>query len=185
VVTQLQPITVIFPVPEDNVRVISRRLREGTSVPVTAYDRTNTTKLAEGKLLTVDNQIDPTTGTIKLRAEFDNKDGQLFANQFVNIRLLVDVLHDQIVIPSAAVRRGAPNGVATTFVYRVNGSTVAVDPVTLGQSDGERVAVLSGLASGDVVVTEGADRLRDGAAIVLPGTVANAKPASPPTGAPH
>jgi membrane fusion protein, multidrug efflux system len=185
VVTQLQPITVIFPVPEDNVRAISRRLREGTTIPVTAYDRTNTTKLAEGKLLTVDNQIDPTTGTIKLRAEFDNKDGTLFANQFVNIRLLVDVLHDQIVIPSAAVRRGAPNGVATTFVYRVNGSKVAVVPVTLGQSDGERVAVQSGLATGDLVVTEGADRLRDGAAIVLPGAVANAKPASPRTGTAH
>jgi multidrug efflux system membrane fusion protein len=169
VVTQLQPITVIFPVPEDYVRLISQRLHGGTSLSVTAWDRDNSIKLAQGKLLTVDNQIDPTTGTIKLRAEFDNKDGALFANQFVNIRLLVDVLHDQIIIPSAAVHRGAPNGVATTFVYRVNAARkVAVQPVSLGQADGERVAVLSGLAAGDVVVTEGADRLRDGATVVLP-----------------
>jgi multidrug efflux system membrane fusion protein len=182
----LQPITVIFPVPEDNVRAISRRLREGSSLPVTAYDRTNTVKLAEGRLLTVDNQIDPTTGTIKLRAEFDNKDGSLFSNQFVNIRLLVDVLHDQIIIPSAAVRRGAPNGVATTFVYRVNSdSKVAVDPVALGQSDGERVAVLTGLRAGDVVVTEGADRLRDGAAVTLPGTAADAASGASRTGTAH
>jgi len=186
VVTQLQPITVIFPVPEDNVRTISRRLREGTSLAVTAYDRTNTVKLAEGKLLTVDNQIDPTTGTIKLRAEFDNKDGSLFANQFVNVRLLVDVLRDQIVIPSAAVRRGAPNGVATTFVYRLKGrDQVSVEPVTLGQSDGDRVAVLAGLAVGDVVVTEGADRLREGAAVVLPGAVTQAAPPSSRAGAAH
>ena len=186
VVTQLQPITVIFPVPEDNVRTISRRLREGTSLAVTAYDRTNTVKLADGKLLTVDNQIDPTTGTIKLRAEFDNKDGSLFANQFVNVRLLVDVLHDQIVIPSAAVRRGAPNGVATTFVYRLKDrDKVAVEPVTLGQSDGDRVAVLAGLAIGDVVVTEGADRLREGAAVVLPGAAAQTVPPSSRAGAAH
>ena len=169
VVTQLQPITVIFPVPEDYVRLISQRLHGGSSLSVTAWDRDNSIKLAQGKLLTVDNQIDPTTGTIKLRAEFDNKDGALFANQFVNIRLLVDVLRDQIIIPSAAVHRGAPNGVATTFVYRVNAARkVAVRPVSLGQADGERVAVLSGLAAGDVVVTEGADRLRDGATVVLP-----------------
>jgi multidrug efflux system membrane fusion protein len=175
VVTQLQPITVIFPVPEDYVRLISQRLHGGSSLSVTAWDRDNSAKLAQGKLLTVDNQIDPTTGTIKLRAEFDNKDGALFANQFVNIRLLVDVLHDQIIIPSAAVHRGAPNGVATTFVYRVNAARkVAVQPVSLGQADGERVAVLSGLVAGDVVVTEGADRLRDGATVVLPDPTAPA-----------
>jgi multidrug efflux system membrane fusion protein len=153
---------------------------------VTAWDRDNSIKLAQGKLLTVDNQIDPTTGTIKLRAEFDNKDGALFANQFVNIRLLVDVLHDQIIIPSAAVHRGAPNGVATTFVYRVNAARkVAVQPVSLGQADGERVAVLSGLAAGDVVVTEGADRLRDGATVVLPEPIAPAGAASSKTGIAH
>jgi multidrug efflux system membrane fusion protein len=169
VVTQLQPITAIFPVPEDNVPEIIKRMREGPGLTVSAFDRTNTSKLADGKLLTADNQIDPTTGTIKLRAEFDNKDGRLFANQFVNIQLLLDVLHDQIIIPTAAVHRGAPNGVATTFVYLVDAhSKVSVHPVTLGVADGERVAVLAGLAAGDVVVTEGGDRLRDGAVVVLP-----------------
>ena len=173
VVTQLQPITVIFPVPEDNVRLISQRLREGAKLSVSASDRSNTNQLAQGRLLTADNQIDPTTGTIKLRAEFDNRDGALFANQFVNVQLLLDVLHNQVIIPMAAVHRGAPKGVATTFVYRVQGTHATVNPVTLGQSDGERVAVLSGLAAGDVVVTEGADRLRDGATVVLAGGTAH------------
>jgi membrane fusion protein, multidrug efflux system len=169
VVTQLQPITAIFPVPEDNVTSIVKHLRDGVALTVYAFDRTNTSKLAEGKLLTVDNQIDPTTGTIKLRAQFENADGLLFANQFVNIQLLVDILHDQIMIPSAAVHRGAPNGVATAFVYLVGPhNTVSVHPVTLGIADGERVAVLSGLAAGDLVVTEGGDRLRDGATVVPP-----------------
>jgi membrane fusion protein, multidrug efflux system len=169
VVTQLQPITVIFPVPEDNVTAIVKHLRDGVALTVSAFDRTNTSKLADGKLLTADNQIDPTTGTIKLRAEFDNTDGLLFANQFVNIQLLVDVLHEQVIIPAAAVHRGAPNGVTTAFVYLVGPrSTVAVHPITLGIADGERVAVLSGLAAGDQVVTEGGDRLRDGALVVLP-----------------
>jgi multidrug efflux system membrane fusion protein len=169
VVTQLQPITAIFPVPEDNVTTIVKHLRDGAALTVYAFDRTNTSKLAEGKLLTVDNQIDPTTGTIKLRAQFDNSDGLLFANQFVNIQLLVDVLHDQVIIPSAAVHRGAPNGVTTAFVYLVGPrSTVSVHPITLGIADGERVAVLAGLAAGDRVVTEGGDRLRDGALVVLP-----------------
>lgn len=175
VVTQLQPITAIFPVPEDNASMILRRLHEGAALTVTAYDRTSTTKLAVGRLLTADNEIDPTTGTIKLRAEFENKDGLLFANQFVNIELLLDVQHDQIIVPSAAVHRGAPNGASASFVYLVRpGSTVAVRPVTLGISDGERVAATSGLAAGDVVVTEGGDRLRDGAAIVLPDAPAGA-----------
>jgi multidrug efflux system membrane fusion protein len=169
VVTQLQPITAIFPVPEDNASLINKRLHEGASLTVTAYDRTSTSKLAVGKLLTADNEIDPTTGTIKLRAEFENRDGLLFANQFVNIELLLNVLHDQIIIPVAAVHRGAPNGIASSFVYLVRaGNTVAVHPVTLGVSDGEHVIVLTGLKLGDVVVTEGGDRLRDGASIVLP-----------------
>jgi membrane fusion protein, multidrug efflux system len=169
VVTQLQPITVIFPVPEDNASMIIRRLHDGGSLTVTAFDRTSTSKLAVGKLLTADNEIDPTTGTIKLRAEFENKDGLLFANQFVNIELLLSVQHAQIIIPSAAVHRGAPNGVASSFVYLVRtNNTVAVHPVTLGVSDGERVVAMTGLAVGDIVVTEGGDRLRDGAAIVLP-----------------
>jgi multidrug efflux system membrane fusion protein len=171
VITQLQPITAIFPVPEDNVSQISRRLTQGATLPVVAYDRSNSDKLAEGKLLTLDNQIDTTTGTVKLKALFDNQDGALFPNQFVNIQLVVDTLHDQVVMPNAAVHRGAPNGVVTPFVYVVNSktSTVSVRPVTLGALDGERVAVTAGLGAGDVVVTEGGDRLRDGAQVLLPG----------------
>jgi multidrug efflux system membrane fusion protein len=169
VVTQLQPITAIFSIPEDNITTIMRRLHDGATLTVEAFDRGNSGKLADGKLLTADNQIDATTGTFKLRALFDNQDGLLFANQFVNIRLLVNSLQNQIIMPNAAVHRGAPNGVTSTFVYLVNvDSTVAVRPVVLGVVDGERVAVVKGLAPGDVVVTEGGDRLRDGARVLLP-----------------
>jgi multidrug efflux system membrane fusion protein len=122
----------------------------------------------------VDNEIDVTTGTVKLRALFDNKDNMLFPNQFVNIQLIVDDLKNQVVMPNAAVHRGAPNGVTTTFVYLVNpDNTVSVHPVTLGTVDGERVGVTAGLTPGAVVVTEGGDRLRDGATVELPGTEAS------------
>jgi multidrug efflux system membrane fusion protein len=171
VITQLQPITAIFPVPEDNVTKIMQRLHDGATLDAEAYDRTNSAKLAVGKVLTVDNQIDVTTGTVKLRAEFDNKDNMLFPNQFVNIQLLVDDLKNQVMMPNAAVHRGAPNGVTSTFVYLVNAdSTVSVRPVTLGVVDGENVGVTAGLTPGAVVVTEGGDRLRDGATVSLPGT---------------
>jgi multidrug efflux system membrane fusion protein len=179
VINQLQPITVIFPVPEDYVPALVRRLRQGGALTVEAYDRTNSTKLAEGKLLTIDNQIDVTTGTVKLRAQFDNADGVLFPNQFVNVQLLQEVLQNQIIIPSSAVRRGAPNGVLSTFVYAVNADrTVTVRPVTLGTVDGERVAVTQGLAVGETVVTEGGDRLREGAKVLLPGAAAPSAVAS-------
>jgi multidrug efflux system membrane fusion protein len=184
VINQLQPITVIFSIPEDNVSALMRRLRDPAPMTVEAFDRTNSSKLADGRLLTVDNEIDVTTGTVKLRAQFDNADGLLFPNQFVNIQLLEETLHDQIVIPNAAVRRGAPNGVVSTFVYVVNADrTVAVRPVTLGVVDGERVAVAKGLAVGEVVVTEGGDRLRDGAQVLLPGAAPPARAAPPPGGA--
>jgi len=170
VITQLQPITVIFPIAEDYVPALEQRLRSGATLQVEAYDRSNTQRLAVGKLLTLDNEIDPTTGTVKLRATFDNENNALFPNQFVNVHLLEDVLHRQLIIPGAAVRRGAPNGTLSTFVYVVKpDSTVAVRPITLGQVDGNNVAVTSGLAAGDTVVTDGGDRLRDGAAVLLPG----------------
>jgi multidrug efflux system membrane fusion protein len=179
-INQLQPITVIFSIPEDNVSAVMKRVQSGAVLPVDAYDRPNTTKIASGKLLTVDNSIDITTGMVKLRAQFDNTDSSLFPNQFVNIQLLQDVLANQIIMPNAAVRRGAPNGVATTFVYVVKAdSSVSVRPVTLGVVDGENVAVTAGLKAGEVVVTEGGDRLRDGAQVQLP----NAAPA-PAAGAP-
>src|SRR5208282_5240771 len=140
-INQLQPITVIFPIPEDNVSAVMKRLHDGATLTVEAYDRTNSTKIADGKLLTADNTIDVTTGTVKLRAKFDNTDNALFPNQFVNIQLLQETLQHQVIMPNAAVRRGAPNGVVTTFVYVVKPDrTVEVRPVTLGVIDGERAA---------------------------------------------
>jgi membrane fusion protein, multidrug efflux system len=194
VINQLQPITVIFAIPEDNVPALMRRLHEGTPLPVEAYDKPNTTKLADGQLFSVDNEIDVTTGTIKLRAQFANTDDLLFPNQFVNIQLLQELLKNQIVIPNSAVRRGAPNGVVSTFVYLVNpDSTVKVRPVTLGVVDGERQAVTAGLAAGEIVVTEGGDRLRDGAQVLLPSatkpaaarTPGGAKPGTPGAAGAH
>ncbi len=181
VVNQLQPISVLFAIPEDNVPSLMKKISGGASMQVEAYDRTNALKLAVGKLSTVDNEIDTTTGTVKLRAQFDNADGSLFPNQFVNVSLLQELLENQLIMPNAAVRRGAPNGVVTTFVYLVKADkTVAVEPVTLGAVDGERVAVVSGLAAGDVVVTEGGDRLRDGAQVQLPAANADAGPSGAP-----
>ncbi len=181
VVTQLQPVSVIFPMPEDNLPAIQHSLHGGAVLTVEAYDRANTTKLADGTLQSLDNQIDATTGTIKMRAVFENKDGSLFANQFVNIRLLREVLKDQVIIPVAAVQHGAPNSVNSTFVYLVGAdNTVSVRPITLGAADGERVAAASGLKVGDIVVTEGGDRLRDGATVTLPQAHASAGAAPPP-----
>ncbi len=182
IVNEVQPITVLFSIPEDNVGALVKRLHDGSILKVEAYDRTNSKKLAEGRLLTADNAIDTTTGTIKLRAQFANSDGLLYPNQFVNVQLLLDLLSNQIIIPSAAVHRGAPKGVLTDFVYAVNGdATVSVRPVTLGVTDGDRVAVVTGLKAGEQVVTEGGDRLRDGASVDLPGAAQPKKPPSRPT----
>lgn len=181
VVNQVQPITVLFSIPEDNVGRLQKKIHDGVVLQVEAYDRTNSAKLADGKLLTADNAIDTTTGTIKLRAWFANADGALFPNQFVNIQLLLDLLPNQIIIPNVAVHHGAPKGVLTDFVYLVNGDqTVSVRPVTLGTVDGDRVAITNGLAPGERVVTEGGDRLRDGAKIELPSA---SPPAPAATGA--
>ena len=163
VITQLQPISVVFTVAEDNVPQIARRLRAGATLPVTAFDRSGVVKLATGVLKTLDNQIDTTTGTLKLRAEFANEDDGLFPNQFVNVQLLVDTLHDATVVPTSAIQRGAPG----TFVYLVNAdNTVTVKPVTLGPASAERIAIQSGLSPGDRVVVDGADKLRNGAKVV-------------------
>jgi multidrug efflux system membrane fusion protein len=184
VVNQLQPISVLFSIPEDNVLSLMKRVRAGSVMSVEAFDRANAIKLATGTVSTVDNEIDTTTGTVKLRAQFENADGSLFPNQFVNIQLLQELLKNQIVMPNSAVRRGAPNGVVSTFVYAVNAdSSVTVRPVTLGVVDGENVAITAGLAVGDVVVTEGGDRLRDGAKVQLPPdtpTPPKSAPAGPP-----
>jgi multidrug efflux system membrane fusion protein len=174
VITQLQPISVIFTLPEDNLREVLRRLHAGATLQVTAFDRTGTTKLDTGRLETIDNQIDTSTGTVKLRAVFDNPEQILFPNQFVNVQLLVNTLQGVTVIPTAAVQRGAPG----TFVYLVKpGDTVAAQPVTLGPSDAQHIAVTKGLEPGQIVVTDGADRLKDGAKVRLAGGGA-AKPAA-------
>jgi multidrug efflux system membrane fusion protein len=173
VVTQLHPISVLFTVPEDNVPSIMRQLKAGAVLPVEASSRANLEHLADGMLSNTDNLIDVTTGTLKLRAEFDNSDGALFPGQFVNVSLVVTTLKDQLIVPAAAVRRGAPNGVLSAFVYVVNSnSTVSVRPVVLGESDGEIQAVKSGVDVNDIIVTDGGDRLRDGAAVQLPDATA-------------
>jgi len=178
VVTQLQPISVIFTLPEDNLPEVMKRVRAGASLPVTAYDRTATTELAKGRLDTVDNQIDTTTGTVKLRAMFDNDQDILFPNQFVNVKLLVNTLHDAEIVPTSAIQRGAPG----TFVYVVKPEqTVRVQKVKLGPTDGQRIAILSGLEQGENIVIDGTDRLRDGAKI----TVAPAEQSGPTTEPPQ
>jgi multidrug efflux system membrane fusion protein len=163
VITQFQPITVVFPVAEDNLPAIAKRLKEAGTLPLTAFDRSGSNKLAAGKLKTIDNQIDTSTGTVKLRAEFANDDEALFPNQFVNVRLLVDTRKGATVVPSAAIQRGAPG----TFVYLLNNDqTVTVKPVRLGPASGDRVAIEEGLSPGDSVVIDGADKLRSGAKVV-------------------
>jgi membrane fusion protein, multidrug efflux system len=164
VVTQTQPISVIFTLPEDDLPQVQAQWHPGATLQVTAYDRTGTTKIATGKLDTIDNQIDTTTGMLKLRAIFDNADESLFPNQFVNVKLLVRTLQNAVIVPTAAIQRGAPG----TFVYRVKPNrTVAVQPVKLGPGDGQDVAILSGLDPGEAVVDDGADRLKDGAKISI------------------
>jgi membrane fusion protein, multidrug efflux system len=164
VLTQLQPINVVFTLPEDSVPAVMKQVNAGTTLQAIAYDRSQTTKLATGTLATVDNQIDTTTGTLKLKAQFDNTDNSLFPNQFVNIQLRVETLHDETVIPTAAVQRGAPG----TYVYLIKpDDTVTVQAIKLGPGEGERVSVSSGLSVGDRVVVDGADKLREGAKILL------------------
>jgi multidrug efflux system membrane fusion protein len=176
VITQLQPISVLFTLPEDNLQTVLKRMQDGATLPVTAYDRSGANKLADGVLQTFDSQIDPTTGTIKARALFPNQPQVLYPNQFVNIGLLVDTHKDVTVMPAAGIQRGSPG----TFVYLVNAdSTVSVRKVTLGVTDGERVEVRSGLAPGDRIVVDGADKLRDGAKINVRTEASNDKAPGP------
>jgi membrane fusion protein, multidrug efflux system len=162
VITQLQPISVLFTVPEDNLQPISKRLQSGAVLPAAALDRGGGKKIADGTLQTFDSQIDPTTGTIKLRAQFPNETKTLYPNQFVNIQLLLDTHKDVTTMPTAGVQRGVPG----TFVYLVNSDdTVSVRKIELGVTDGDRVEVRSGLQPGDKIVVDGADKLRDGAKI--------------------
>ena len=165
VITQLQPITVVFSIPEDSLPPVMKKLRAGEKLAANAFDRGGKTQLASGMLLTADNQIDPATGTVKLKAQFPNEDQSLFPSQFVNIKLMVDVKRGATVVPAAAVQRGTPG----TFVYAVNAETktVSVRKVQLGPTQGETVAVESGIEPGTLVVVDGADKLREGAAVEL------------------
>jgi membrane fusion protein, multidrug efflux system len=169
VITQLQPVAVMFTIPEDSVRMVMKRLQSGDKLPVEAWDRADKTRLASGELVTVDNQIDPATGTVKLKAQFPNADFGLFPNQFVNARMLVDVRRDATVVPAAAVQRGSRG----TFVYIVNAdSTVTVRNVRVGPTQGEDVAIDDGIKPGETVVTDGADKLREGATVDVAGRTA-------------
>jgi multidrug efflux system membrane fusion protein len=177
VVTQMQPMSVLFPVPEDALHAILQRLNRGEKLPIDAYDRSLTNKIASGVLANADNEIDPTTGTLKLRGMFDNKDLALFPSQFVNIQLLLDTLHDQVTVPGAAVQNGADG----SYVYVVNSdSTVTVRPVKAGPTSGDLVAINAGLQPGETVVVDGADQLRDGAHVILPTAAAGAASGSRP-----
>jgi multidrug efflux system membrane fusion protein len=164
VITQLQPIDVLFSLPEDDLPQIQKRRQAGAILPVAAFDRSQTTKLADGTLATLDNQIDTTTGTVKLKAEFPNTDESLFPNQFVNAELLVDTLKGAVVVPASAIQHGAPGD----YLFLLGAENkVSVRVVKLGPADGERVAVLSGLQAGDRVVTQGTDKLKDGTQVTI------------------
>jgi multidrug efflux system membrane fusion protein len=178
VITQLQPISVIFTVPEDALPQILPPLNAGVKLAVTATDRADAHTLAKGTMETIDNQVDTTTGTVKIRAVFDNTDRALFPNQFVNAQLLVDTLRNTVLVPGAAIQRGVPG----TYVYVVKpDSTVTVRTVEIGPTDGTSTAVLKGLAAGETVVIDGTDRLHEGAKVIVPG----ATPEAPAAGAPH
>jgi len=164
VITQLQPIAVIFPIPEDNLPQVLARLNTGERLPVEAYDRGMRQKLALGSLLTVDNQIDPATGTVRLKAIFPNEKNELFPNQFVNARLLVEVKREAIVVPAPAIQRG-PQG---TFVYVVKADrTATIRPVSVGEIQGGEASIKTGVSPGELVVVDGQDRLREGTRVDL------------------
>jgi multidrug efflux system membrane fusion protein len=162
--TQIKPITVVFTLPEDNIPAVASRLRSGAKITVDAFDRTQTVKLASGSVETIDNQIDPTTGTFKVRALFANDNESLFPSQFVNVRMLLDTVKGATVIPTSAIERGDQG----SFVYVVKpDNTVTARNVTLGATEGERVAVASGLNLGERVVVDGADRLKEGGRVIV------------------
>ena len=162
VITQLQPIAVLFSLPQDQLPQVTTKLRAGVQLNVEAYDRDDTTKIATGKLLTIDNEIDPTTGTYKLKSVFNNSDNALFPNQFVNIHLLVDTMHNLTIVPASAIQRG-PQG---TYVYAVGGdNTVKIRPVTVALTTASNVGLSGGVGSGEVVVIDGQDKLQDGSKV--------------------
>jgi membrane fusion protein, multidrug efflux system len=180
VITQMDPMTVVFTISEDQLQAVLERRAGGQPLAVDLYDREAKTKLAQGSLTTLDNQIDATTGTLKLRATFENTKGKLFPNQFVNARLLVQEKRGVVLLPTAAVQRNAQ----ATYVYLVKpDSTVAMRPITLGTTEGDDSEITSGLNAGDVVVQTGVDKLQEGSKVNVQSPSANA-PAKPGSGPP-
>ena len=167
VITQQSPIDVEFAVPQDHLPAIQERINANATLPATALDRTRTRELAQGRFMALDNQVDTQTGTVKAKARFGNEASKLFPNQFVNVRLQVNVIKNAITVPVTALRHGA-NG---DYVYVLDPQTrtVALTNVKRGEEDAERVEITSGLKGGETVITEGADRLKDGAKVTLPG----------------
>ena len=178
VITQLQPISVVFTLPEDQVQPVTQRWRTHEPIIVDVYDRAGKAKLADGKLLAIDNQIDPTTGTLKLKAQFDNNEGTLFANQFVNIKMHLETLHDATLVSSAAIQHDTQGA----FVYVVKpDKTVQIRRVTLGATEAEKVVVQNNLAVNEKVVIEGTDRLHEGSLGEIAQQDGQAVAASPET----
>ena len=179
VITQLRPVSVVFSIPQDALPKVLKRFKADEPMAIEAFDRDGRTQLASGKLITIDNQIDPSTGTVKLRAEFPNDDETLFANQFVNVQLLAEQLESATVVPSAAVQRGAVG----TFVYLVTDKgeqkTASVRQIETGPSERGVIAITKGIAPGDLVVVDGLDKLREGTVVELANlntSAPNAKP---------
>lgn len=176
VITTMKPTTVEFTVAQNDLGAVIQRVNSGAKLPVTAYSSDNTAKLATGTLYALSNQMTTSTGTVTLRASFDNDDEALFPSEFVNIKMLVDTLHQAVLVPTAAVLSGAPGN----YVYLVTAQhTVTVRKVTPGPSDGTQTAILKGLAAGDTVVTDGTDRLNEGARITVAGAAPAAAAAAP------
>jgi multidrug efflux system membrane fusion protein len=173
VITEIDPIDIVFTLPEDNVPQVQARVAQGVTLSVTALDRTGAITLAQGSLLTLDNQIDTSTGTVKAKARFANPNGMLFPNQFVNVNLLVNTLKDAVIVPTQAVRHGSKGDYVFTVDQdpMMGGNVAKMTMVKLGPSDGDRTSIASGVAAGDQVVTDGGDRLTDGATILLPGQI--------------
>lgn len=174
VINTLNPITVVFTIPEDNVPDVTSQINAGKTLTVEAYDRTQNKLLATGTLLTIDNEIDPTTGTVKLKASFNNSDNRLFPNQFVNVKLLVKTLSNATLVPTAAVQNGSQG----TYVFILNkDNTVTITPVTVGITVNDDTVINTGVIPGQTVITEGTDKLINGSTVTLPG----ANPDSPAT----
>jgi membrane fusion protein, multidrug efflux system len=163
VITQVEPIAVVFTLPEDALRTVLPRIRAGAKLPVDVFDRGGATRFATGSVLSLDNQIDQATGTVRVKAVFDNRDHALFPAQFVNVQLLADTERAQLVVPAAAVQQG-PQG---PFLYVVRDGKAVVRPVATGITEGDRTAIAKGLDAGDLVATDGIDRLRDGIAVEI------------------